>query len=180
MKKTDPPGRPGCGELAPPHHRKHRNTTQPLPDDGLKGKSGALPCLEVQNPITRVSGDGFGPFEVLATEFSTQHGSFKQIWRESDVAVFEQRRNGLLIAHETIIVRRVPERTIFGKVYPPHEVYPSFGKEWSPDGWSFGCQDRDRAFTFAQDLIRSLSLPKKDRVLSHELLAINKGSASRL
>ena len=111
----------------------------------------------------------------LATSWSNKHGRFKQIWRSGDVAIFEQHRNGLLIAYEVIIVQKVPDREAFGKFYPAHEAYPPFGKVWEPNGWSFARQHRERACEFAQGLIHNLGLPGKERLSSAELLETAKG-----
>ncbi len=113
----------------------------------------------------------------LATSWSNKHGRFKQIWRSCDVAIFEQHRNGLLIACEVIIVQKVPDREAFGKFYPAHEAYPPFGKVWEPNGWFFGRQYRARAFEFARQLIDNLSKPEKERLSSAELLETAKGAA---
>ena len=118
------------------------------------------------------------PRKPLATSWSGVHGQFDQIWRFGDIAIFEQHRNGLLIAYEVIIVQKIPDREIFGKFYPAHEAYPPFGKEWSPSGWSFSRQHRQRAFEFAQQLIQELGLPGKDRRSSSELLQENKRKTS--
>jgi hypothetical protein len=118
------------------------------------------------------------PRKPLPTSWSGVHGQFAQIWRSGDIAIFEQRRNGLLIAYEVIVVQKIPDREIFGKLYPAHEAYPPFGKEWSPNGWSFSRQHRQRAFEFAQQLIHELGLPGKDRRSSSELLEENKRKTS--
>src|SRR5258705_9000882 len=97
------------------------------------------------------------PRKPLPTSWSGVHGQFDQIWRSGDIAIFEQRRNGLLIAYEVIVVQKSPAREIFGKFYPAHEAYPPFGKEWSPGGWSFSRQHRQWAFEFAQQLMHELA-----------------------
>jgi hypothetical protein len=93
-----------------------------------------------------------------------------EIWRVNDVAIFEQHRNGLLIAYEVIIVKKVAARKAFGKFYEAHEAYPSFGKVWTNDGWSFGRQYQEFAFEFAKELVRNLGLSQKQRLSSVELL----------
>jgi hypothetical protein len=118
------------------------------------------------------------PRKPLAASWSGVHGQFDQIWRSGDVAIFEQHRIGVLIAYEVVNVQKIPAREIFGKFYPAHEAYPPFGKEWSPGGWSFSRQHRQRAFEFAQQLIHELGLPGKDRRSSSELLEGNKRKAS--
>jgi hypothetical protein len=110
----------------------------------------------------------------LAHSWTNQHGQFEQIWRQDDIAIFEQHRNGLLIAYEVIVVQKIPDHEAFGKFYPAREAYRAFGKKWEPNGWSFGCQHRERAFAFAQELLENLKLPAKERVASAELLTANK------
>ncbi len=118
------------------------------------------------------------PWKPLAASWTNQHGQFDQIWRQDDVAIFEQHRNGLLIAYEVIIVQKIPDHEAFGKFYPAHEAYPAFGKKWEANGWSFGCQHRERAFAFARQLIENLKLPAKERVSSAELLTPDKEAKS--
>jgi hypothetical protein len=130
-----------------------------------EGVGGAcIPFAEAQNSPSRVA------WKPLATSWSNSDGQFTQIWRSGDVAIFEQHRNGLPLAYEVIIVKKVPPRKAFGKFYEAHEAYPSFGKVWTNDGWSFGRQNRERAFEFAKELVRNLGLSKKQRLSSVELL----------
>jgi hypothetical protein len=124
-----------------------------------------------QNSITRLR------WKPLVTSFANQHGRFTQIWRVGDIAIFEQHRNALLIAYEVIVVQKIPYRQAFGKCYPAHEAYPPFGKEWQPNGWSFGRQHPERAFAFAKGLIHNLGLPKNERLSSAEMLAALKEQA---
>jgi hypothetical protein len=130
-----------------------------------EGRGGVIICFtEAQNSPSRVA------WKPVATSWSNSDGQFTQIWRSGDVAIFEQHRNGLLIAYEVIIVKKVPGRKAFGKFYEAHEAYPSFGKVWTNDGWTFGRQYRERAFELAKGLVRNLGLPKKQRLSSVELL----------
>jgi hypothetical protein len=132
---------------------------------------GRLDPSDTQKSNTGVS------WKPLAHSWTNQHGQFEQIWRQGGVAIFEQHRNGLLIAYEVIIVQKIPDREAFGKFYPAHEAYPAFGKKWEPNGWSFARQHRERAFEFARQLIQNLELPEKERISSAELLETAKGAA---
>ena len=82
------------------------------------------------------------PMKPLALSRTGAHGQFDQIYRFEDLAIFEQRRNAILIGFEVVIVQKIPGRENFGKVCPAHEAYPPLGKEWSPNGWSFSRQKR--------------------------------------
>jgi hypothetical protein len=140
------------------------NTLEGAQNTPEGGGSALPPFTEAQNSPSRVA------WKPLATSWWNSDGQFTQIWRSSDVAIFEQHRNGLLITYEVIIVKKVPARKAFGKFYEAHEAYPSFGKVWTNDGWSFGRQYRERAFEFAKELVRNLGLSKKQRLSSVELL----------
>jgi hypothetical protein len=91
-----------------------------------------------------------GPFyKPLATQF--QHGGFqyRQIVREGDFAIYEQRwirPDGKLsenVAYEVIRIRRREAFQIGDNFVEPAEIYPR-SKAWGTDG--FTLTDRDSAF----------------------------------
>jgi len=100
--------------------------------------------------------------KTLETEFSFKGFNYRQISRDGDVAVYEQRwgRNGS-VAYETIIVQSHNGREIAGKQIPPSEFFPSTSS-WGVKGWSF--TDRELALAKANALTqdrKSAVLPRK-------------------
>ncbi len=88
--------------------------------------------------------------KILATEFSSKGFTYRQISRDGDVAVYEQRwgRNGSA-AYETVIVQRHNGREIAGAYIPPAEFMPS-SSQWGVKGWTF--TDKDGALQKALEL----------------------------
>ena len=84
-------------------------------------------------------------YEPLAKAFTLGGFSYRQIAREKNWAIYEQRwRGSENVCHEIIRIRR-EEATTFpsGRSYPPREVYPP-SEAWGVDG--FTVTDRDAAF----------------------------------
>lgn len=96
--------------------------------------------------------------ERLRTTFTRDGFSYKQIWRDGDVAVYEYNSRGG--SFEVVIVLVEPERVKFGKLCPRHEVHPTT-TQWGTYGWSFGPQDREIALSVAEALRKS---PRSRRV----------------
>jgi hypothetical protein len=130
MKKNDPPGRPGCAELAPSHHRKHENDTKPLPDDAQKGKSEplavALSCPEGQN----------APYRPLSTEFAYSGFGLTQVKRIGNVAIYKQTKGKQSPAYEVVIIRNAESKTAFGHEFPAAEYYPR-SEDWGTYAFTY-------------------------------------------
>jgi hypothetical protein len=94
----------------------------------------------------------------LRTSFSRDGFSYRQVWRDGDVAVFQYDSRGGSFEVVTIVVE--PERVKFGKLTPAHEVYPT-ASQWGTYGWSFGPRDREIALSIAEALRKS---PRSRRV----------------
>ncbi len=88
--------------------------------------------------------------KALPTEFKAKGFNYRQISRDGNVAVFEQRwgRNGS-VAYETVIVQSHNGREIAGVYLPPAEFMPS-SSQWGIKGWTF--RSRDEALSKAAQL----------------------------
>jgi hypothetical protein len=83
--------------------------------------------------------------EPLKTEFTLKGFNYRQIAREENWAVYEQRwRDSENVCYEVVRIRR-EEATTFpsGRSYPAREVYPP-SEAWGTDG--FTLTDKDAAF----------------------------------
>ena len=70
---------------------------------------------------------------------------YRQIMREKDVAIYEQRWNGIKddsgsVAYKVIRIKRHNGFRIAGKDIPPAEVYPR-SEEWGVNGFTLTNQD---------------------------------------
>ena len=96
--------------------------------------------------------------KTLKTEFKYQGRTLRQLKREGAVAVYDVRNAGnTLYGFEVILVKVAPAETIMGREYPEREVYPSSAKnsdDWGTLAWSFGCNDRKRAFACFNGLLK--------------------------
>jgi hypothetical protein len=82
----------------------------------------------------------------LPTRFRRNGFEYRQIAREGDVALYEQRWIGCLnaaLCFEIIRIRRRDGFQIGEKFIEPYEIYPN-GEAWGVDG--FTITDRDRAW----------------------------------
>ena len=92
------------------------------------------------------------PCKPLRTEFRRNGFDYRQIAREGDVAIYSQAWTGCAnpsVCYEVIRIRRHDGLNIFGKYYPPTELYPS-SESWGNLGWTF-C-DKDAAFAKLREL----------------------------
>jgi hypothetical protein len=88
-----------------------------------------------------------GHYEPVAMAFRLGGFNYRQIARQRDWAIYEQRWTGCAepsVCYEVVHIRRV-EATTFpsGRSYPAREVYPP-SEAWGVDG--FTLTDRDAAF----------------------------------
>lgn len=92
----------------------------------------------------------------LETEFTYRGFAYRQIAREGDIALFEQKKEShKRIFYEVVKVRRHDGFKIAGKTCPPAEYYPS-DHEWGTHGWSFS--DRKFADRKYQELCTNTKL----------------------
>ena len=85
-------------------------------------------------------------YKLLAKEFRRGGFTYRQIAREGDAAIYEQRWTGCAepsVCYEVIRVRRREGFQIDGRFVEPAEVYPN-SEAWGTDG--FTLTDKDAAF----------------------------------
>jgi hypothetical protein len=113
----------------------------PLQPDGETSRS--LPALKTRAVEKCTAGKGH--YKPIATEF--EHGGFnyRQIAREGDVAIYEQRwRDSENVCYEVVRIRRHEAKTFpGGKSSPAREAYPT-SAAWGVDG--FTLIEKDKAF----------------------------------
>jgi hypothetical protein len=104
---------------------------------------------------TRTSAKGH--YRPVATSFKHAGFNYRQIARENDIAIYEQRwirPNGELsenVAYEVVrIRRREAEKFLDGFSAPAREVYPS-SEQWGDYGWTL--TDRDPAFNKFRQIV---------------------------
>jgi hypothetical protein len=104
-----------------------------------------------------------GHYEPIVASFKYDGFNYRQIAREGDVAIYEQRwirPGGDLsenVCYEVIRVQRHEAHTFpSGKSYPPREGYPS-SEQWGEDGWTL--LTRDAAFAKLRELLSSPAPP---------------------
>jgi hypothetical protein len=98
--------------------------------------------------------DKKGHYRPIAKEFRHDGFTFRQIVREGDVAIYEQRWNGCAnpsVAYEVVRIRRRDAREIKGKLLEAAEVYPR-SEAWGVDG--FTLTDKDAAFEKLREICR--------------------------
>lgn len=79
----------------------------------------------------------------LATQFRHDGFDFRQIAREGMVAIYEQSKNGRVMAFEVVRTRRREAFEIKGRKVEAAEFYPR-SKEWGTHGWTV--RDCETAF----------------------------------
>jgi hypothetical protein len=89
---------------------------------------------------------------VIPTEFQHHGFVFRQIYRQGNVAVFEQAKNGKVHAWEVVRIRVSPACTILGKDYPKRELYPK-SEHWGENAYT--CLSRERAIARATRMAKS-------------------------
>ena len=85
-------------------------------------------------------------YKPLLTEFRRDGFQYRQIGREGDAAIYEQRWTGCAepsVCYEVIRIRRREGFEIRGRFVEPAEVYPK-SEAWDVDG--FTLTDKDAAF----------------------------------
>jgi hypothetical protein len=80
----------------------------------------------------------------LKKEFYRKTFTYKLLKREENKAIYEQCRDGKLMAYEVIIIRRHNGYTLAESYIEPAETYPS-DSEWGVFGWTFQKNDLQAA-----------------------------------
>jgi hypothetical protein len=108
----------------------------------------------IEKRATAERRDKKGHYRPIAKEFRHDGFTFRQIVREGDVAIYEQRWNGCAnpsVAYEVVRIRRRDAREIKGKLLEAAEVYPR-SEAWGVDG--FTLTDKDAAFEKLREICR--------------------------
>jgi hypothetical protein len=92
-------------------------------------------------------------YKPLPKEFRRDGFTYRQIYREGDLAIYRQtwKGNEHSAAFETIRIRRREGFQIGGRFVEPAEVYPR-SESWGVDG--FTLTDRDAAFGKLREICR--------------------------
>lgn len=86
----------------------------------------------------------------IAKEFRRDRFQFRQVVREVDIAIFEQRWwQSENVAFEVVVIRRHGGYSLGGAYVEPAEYYPS-SSEWGLYGFTY--TDRDHAFAKLRQL----------------------------
>jgi hypothetical protein len=106
--------------------------------------------MELSRGKTRATAEAWGKkchsYKSLPKQFRRDGFSYRQIARERDAAIFEQRWGGCAdpsICYEVIRIRRREGFQIDDRFVEPGEVYPN-SEAWGVNG--FTLTDRDAAF----------------------------------
>lgn len=106
---------------------------------------------------TRARADAGGkerhPHKPLPTRFRRCGFDYRQIAREGDAAIYEQRWGGCAdpsVCFEVIRIRRREAFEIKGRLVEAAEAYPN-SKAWGTDGFTF--TDKDAAFAKLREII---------------------------
>jgi len=123
-------------------------------------KRGLVFVRDLVQPLTaktRAAAEGGdkkgGSYKVLPTVFRRNEFDFRQIARERNAAIYQQRWIGSAepsICYEVIRIRRRTGFEIGDRVVAASEFYPS-SKEWGAHGWTF--PDRNNAFRKLREIV---------------------------
>jgi hypothetical protein len=107
--------------------------------------SGPFPTLEtISTP--EAGGKKRHSYKPLPTRFRHDGFAYRQIAREKDAAIYEQKWSGCShpsVCYEVIRIRRRDGFQIGGRFVEPAEVYPA-SELWGVNGFTFA--DRNKAF----------------------------------
>jgi hypothetical protein len=104
------------------------------------------PSLTPKASATAEGGSKKSRYKSLPKEFRRDGFAFRQIARQGNGAIYEQRWTGCAepsVCYEVIRIRRREGFEIGGRWVPPAEVYPN-SEAWGVDG--FTLNDKDAAF----------------------------------
>jgi hypothetical protein len=113
----------------------------------------STPSSNPKTPATTEAWSKKGRFyKPLPKEFRRDGFSYRQIAREGNAAIYEQRWTGCAeasVCYEVIRIRRREGFEIGGRWVPPAEVYPN-SEAWGVDG--FTLTDKESAFRKLREL----------------------------
>ncbi len=92
-------------------------------------------------------------YKPLPKEFRHDGFTYRQIAREGDAAIYEQRWTGCAepsVCYEVIRIRHREGFQIDGRFVEPAEVYPN-SEAWGADGWTM--RDKDVAFRKLREVV---------------------------
>jgi len=102
-----------------------------------------IPPSTRKTRATAEAGTRKSHYNQLPKEFRRDGFSYRQMAREGDAAIYEQRWNGRRnpsVSYEVIRVRRREGFRIGNRFIPPAEVYPR-SEQWGELGWTFCGKD---------------------------------------
>ena len=119
---------------------------------------------QMQHPTPKTSATAEGGskksrYKSLPKEFRRDGFAFRQIARQGNAAIYEQRWTGCAepsVCYEVIRIRRREGFEIGGRWVPPAEVYPN-SEAWGVDGFTF--TNRNKAWAKFSEI--SLEEPAK-------------------
>ena len=94
-------------------------------------------------------------YKPLPTRFRHDGFDYRQIAREGDAAIYEQRWTGCAepsVCYEVIRIRRREGFEIGGRFVPPAEVYPR-SEQWGELGWTV--LDKESAFCKLREIVNA-------------------------
>jgi hypothetical protein len=130
--------------------RKTTNCTLPRPQGALDIK-------------TRATAEAWSKkrhsYKPLPLQFRRDGFTYRQIAREGNAAIYEQRWAGCpepSVCYEVIRIKRREGFEINGRFVEPAEVYPP-SEAWGVDGWTL--PDKEAAFHKLREIIASSNAP---------------------
>jgi len=111
-----------------------------------------MPISAQKTRVTTAGGSKKSHYRPLPKEFRHHGFTFRQISREGDAAIYEQRWTGCAepsVCYEIIRVRYRDGFDIGGRFVEPAEIYPN-SEAWGVDG--FTLTDKEAAFAKLREL----------------------------
>ena len=69
--------------------------------------------------------------------FKQNRFNFELVTRNGQVAMFKKDKPGIdQTWYEVVVLRQEPDKTMFGRFVPAHEVMPR-NEEWGANGWTY-------------------------------------------
>jgi len=123
-----------------------------------RGLAAVRASMELLSAKTRATAEAWGKerhfYKPLPTQFRHDGFEYRQIARERDAAIYEQRLSCCAdpsVCYEIIRIRRREGFQIGGRFVEPAEVYPN-SEAWGLDGWTV--LTRDAAFEKLREIYR--------------------------
>jgi hypothetical protein len=116
----------------------------------------SLPSPTIKTHATAEAGGKKQPFyKLLPTQLKRDGLNYRQIAREGDAAIYEQKSTkcpNLSVCYEVIRIRKRDAFQIKGRLVEAAEVYPN-SDAWGVDGFTF--TDKDAAFMKLWEVART-------------------------